>query len=312
MNNIYRIKNDRLEVEFRYSPTHVFSSRFETIGVVEQVTLDGKYKFCEPEQRLPGRVTCNGVGLCGEYSWDGLAAEARPGQNFPKIGLGLLRQRPEGGPYHIFKDYEVTLFPTSVELAGDSARFTQDCIPCMDIAAKIEKTVSLSGCSIITNTTIYNLGQRTLELGEYQHNFLSLDGLPVGPGYHLQIPFDGNIGGISGSAYDMSDPFHRISGFMEARGDEIHWLRDMDGHGFHKETEPQDLHPEKGRFWRLTHIDSPLSVSEEFSFNPSRLVVWGVEHCICTEVYVPINVEPGERQSWTRTWRFGCHSGGDV
>ena len=300
------IQNERLAVTFRYAPHTLFSERFEAAGVAEQVCLDGKYRFCEPEQRLAGRVTCGGVGLCGEYVWDELACEAKPGEQFPKLGVGLLTQRPEGGPYNMWKHYETQPFPLSARFEKGRAVFVQEPVPCLGIAARITKTVTLEGASLRTETTLENIGERTLALSEYQHNFVSLNGVPAGPGYRLKLPMDGTIEEISGSAYDVRDFRARRSGFMRAEGDSILWLKSMDGHGYHKETAENDLHPERGNCWRLTHDSLPLSVCEELCFRPSRLVLWGVEHCICTEAYIPLSVEPGESQTWTRLWHFGA------
>lgn len=298
------IKNDRLEVVFRYDPDTLFSERFESIGVIEQVILDGKYHFCEPEQRNADRVTCNGVGLCGEYVWDKIACEAQPGEQFPKLGVGLLKQRAEGGPYNMWKHYEVDPFPISMRIEGDRAVFSQEAKPCLGVAAQIMKVVQLNGTEIRIETTVKNVGNRVLDLNEYQHNFVSLNGLEVGPGYRLELPFDGTISDITSSAYSLSDYSKRLSGFMKAEGDSIIWLKKMDGHCYHKMTEQQNLHMEKGSFWRLTHENSPLSVSEKLAFQPNRVALWGIEHCICTEVYISLLVQPGQSQTWTRIWRF--------
>lgn len=300
------IQNERLAVTFRYDPAELFSERFEAAGVVEQVCLDGEYRFCEPEQRIAERVTCNGVGLCGEYVWDELANETKPGEQFPKLGVGLLTQRPEGGPYNMWKHYAVKLFPLSARFEADRAVFVQEPVACLGVAARITKIVTLDGASLRTETTLENTGERTLALREYQHNFVSLNGVPAGPGYRLELPMDGRIGEIFDSAYDVQDFRARCSGFMKAEGDAIVWLKSMDGHGFHKETPEKDLHPERGNYWRLTHESLPLSVCEELSFRPQHLVLWGVEHCICTEAYIPLCVEPGRQMTWTRLWRFGA------
>ena len=83
------------------------------------------------------RATCHGVGLCSEFVWDELAKEAAPGEFFPKLGVGLLRQRPEGGAYDMWKHYEVTPFPASVHIMEHKAVFEQEPILCMGVAARL-------------------------------------------------------------------------------------------------------------------------------------------------------------------------------
>lgn len=298
------IENERLKLTFRYDPNALFSQRFESIGVVEQICLDGEYLFCEPEQRIAERATCNGIGLCGEYVWDELAREAAPGSLFPKIGVGLLYQRQEGGDYSIWKDYKVEPYPVRAEFQKSSASFHQQITPCLGVSAELIKCVSVQGNEVHVVTTLQNTGMRRLELAEYQHNFLSLEGRAVGPGYRLDVPFAQGLPQIADSAYDAKNPTKRMSGFMEANGSSILWRRRMDGHGYHLDVPGSQLDVSKGAYWKLSHQASPVSVTEKLTFKPSRLVLWGIEHCICTEVYVPISVAPGQSQSWERIWRF--------
>lgn len=298
------IQNERLKVTFRYDPTTLFSERFESIGVVEQVCLNGKHLFCEPEQRIKERVTCYGVGLCGEYVWDELAQEVAPGELFPKIGVGLLQQRPEGGGYNMWKHYEVQPYPVKADFSEDRAVFVQECSSCIGIAARLTKEATLHGNELHMQVTLENLGTRKLELAEYQHNFLSLNGTEIGPGYRLEVPFAKSLAGIEDRAYDVNNPFQRQSGFMAAQGSSVVWNRTMDGHGFHMDIPAEQLDIGSGNYWKLTHCNQNVSVKEKLTFNPSRLVLWGVEHCISAEVYIPISVEPGEKQSWTRIWQF--------
>lgn len=300
----YSIQNERLKVTFRYDPNTLFSQRFESIGVVEQVCLDRKHFFCEPEQRISYRATCHGIGLCGEYVWDELAERAGPGELFPKIGVGLLRQRPEGGRYHMWKHYEVFPYPTDATFFADRAIFVQACIPCLGIEARLTKEVTLHENELHMRITLENLGVRRLALAEYQHNFLSLDGIEVGPGYRLEVPFAKSMAGIESLAYDVTDIHKKQSGFMTVHGNCIDWNQKMEGHGFHMAIPEEQLDLREGNYWKLSHSGQRISVLEKLTFSPSRLVLWGAEHCVSAEVYIPISVEPGQQQSWTRIWRF--------
>lgn len=49
---------------------------------------------------------------------------------------------------------------------------------------------------------------------------------------------------------------------------------------------------------------SGAAIREFQLFAPTRFDLWGVEHCICPEVYTAIHVKPGEKQSWWRVWQF--------
>ena len=115
----FYLHSDDLDVTLVIPQNELFSERFAADVVVGQVVLHSRHRFCQPEQRIPGRVTCNGLGLCGEFVWDELACEAAPGEVFPKIGVGFLRQRPEGGAYDMWKHYEAQPFPVEHWMQDD-------------------------------------------------------------------------------------------------------------------------------------------------------------------------------------------------
>ena len=300
----YEIQSDRLSLRFRYEPQRLFSERFESCGVIEQVWLDERYQFCEPEQRIAPRMTCHGTGLCGEYVWNELAQEVSPGELFPKIGVGLLTQRPEGGPYEMFKHYQVEPFPTTVQMEPNRAIFIQEGKECLGIATRITKIVTVQENELTTETTLENIGARELNLEEYQHNFVSNKKKKIGPGHDLHIPFDGTIEQISAKTFDPPHLHRRFSGYQQGKDHHIQWVRHLGDYAYHKQTPAEDLHPEKGRFWKLTRTGSPLSVEEHFFFDPSLLVIWGMEHCACVEVYVPLQIAVRNSHTWKRVWRF--------
>lgn len=298
------LRTKHLAVTLRDPGEGLFSQRFDTCAVVRQVVLNGRHRFCQPEQRLPGRVTCGGEGLCGEFAWDGLAAEAAPGQPFPKPGVGLLTQRPEGGPYDMWKDYTVMPFPTVWAAGEDQAIFTQELTPCLGVAGKLVKTLRARENTLTLTTTLTNAGTRPMDIWEYQHNFVAIDDLPVGPGYRLELPCDGKIGEIATAAHCLPQRDIPAPGVLAAQGQTILWQQPMAQREYHKVTEAPDLLPCPAYAWRLSHAQSPAAVSETVHFPPARLVLWGIEHCVCAEVYAHWQVAPGETQTFTRTWRF--------
>lgn len=293
-----------LEVELLAPGGNLFSERFASAGVIKQVVLHGNHRFCQPEQKLGERKTCHGQGLCSEFVWDELAEEAAPGESFPKLGVGLLRQRPEGGPYDMWKHYETTPFPTKVQVLGNKAVFEQEAVPCLGVAARLIRTVEAYRNILTVTTVLENRGERILKLQEYQHNFVAIDDLPIGPGYQLEIPFDGTIHEISESTVQIEDYRTPARGIMEACGQRILWKKDMEKTACHKVTEREQLLPCGTYEWRMSHRESAASLCERVQFIPSKLVIWGIEHCMCSEVYGDWYVKPGERRALVRTWRF--------
>ncbi|MCL2055727.1 MAG: hypothetical protein FWH02_00735 [Oscillospiraceae bacterium] len=299
------ISTDRLRVEMLCADDTPVSHRFDRSCFITDVTLDGKHKFCVPEQYDQSRVTSFGAGICAEFVWQEISGDVRAGEKFPKFGTGLLTQIEDNAPYRMFADYELEAYPITAETGADFARFCHDIPLCMDTGAKIYREASVRDNMLTIYTTIENTGARVLQLAEYNHNFLSIDGLPVGPGYLLHIPFDGTLEKIAQCGFTQKSRGEVIPGLMLPQENKtIAWGKGMDGRTFFKETESPDILPMARYFWKLTHENSPASVEETVSFAPRRFALWGIEHCICPEVFVGIYVKPGEKQSWSRTWTF--------
>ena len=308
------IKNDRLELIFRLPRRQRESMRFDAAGCVARIVLDGKHQFCESEQIVAGRPDHHGLGLCGEFKWDDLACEVKPGEKFPKFGVGLLTQLPEGGPYSIRNHDRYTLFPfvpyeTNYELRETGAVFTQLPIPCLGLAAEIWREYRLMENRLELITTVTNKGERDIHMAEYQHNFVSIDNLPIGPGYRLRLPFLKAIKKLEDSVADYNDKTIKIGDVISVSGDTAVWKQSMDGRVVLYQIGTEDILPvpenrEDMPFWKLSHDDSPASVSE-FIFNqPVKVVHWGVGHCMCVEAWLPVDAKPGESASWRHLWVF--------
>lgn len=301
------LKNKELEVTFRLPGLEPQSQRFDSNGMIEQVVLNGKHTFCVPEQLDPGRVTTYGFGLCSEFIWNELACETKKGEQFPKLGVGILTQIEDGMRFDKWKHYELKRFKKSYEVKNNKVIFTEEPEKCMGIAARILKSVSLYNNTITVSTTIENIGEKKLDLAEFQHNFTAIDNLPAGPGYCLKLPFDG---GIDSDQWDIREldgrgvPAGPVPSMLRIQGDSVYWKDSMDHKTYHKITRGAKIRSLPEYSWKLSHEASPASVREICHFLPDRFSLWAVEHVISTEVFCRICVEPGERMHFARTWVF--------
>ena len=301
MGKTFNLRSDELEVLVRIPDDRLHNSRFDQSAFVEQIVLHGRHVFCEPEQKIGSRINTGGRGLCGEFVWNKLAEEALPGENFPKFGVGILKQRPDGGAFDIFYRYEGRSFTNLYDYQKDKALFIQQPEICLGTAAKITRELCVDGRKLILHSTVENTGNRPIRMEEYQHNFVSLDGYPVGPGYTLFLPFF-HENGLIERLYPI-EAKSVPSNVMFAENGCVHWNSSLDGCGFFLNIEGiPEIVPQE---WSLWHEKTPAWMKERVSVKPKRAVVWGVEHCICTELFVPVVAEPGERCMWTRMWEFG-------
>lgn len=304
MEKILQLNNGILNVQIRLPGSAPESKRFDSCCQVKQVILHGKHAFCQPEQLKEDRVSCYGFGLCSEFDMNDIAAQAQIGELFPKPGVGLLKQIETGKPYDMWSHYEINRFNKHWEYGADWVDFVEEPQMCMGVAAKIRKRLSLKGNTITVSTTVTNEGENALHFCEYQHNFVSIDDIRVDKGYCLEIPYDGTIAEIERSFRNLKDFSPAGISCAQAQGQKILWNRSMDGYTYHKTTYANDIIPQAEYKWTLSHADSEASISEICHFQPWKIVQWGIEHCICTEVYSRIDVEPGESTHFSRTWVF--------
>lgn len=100
--------------------------RFDRTGWIACVRLKGRrrHEFGVPESFAPGRGT-GGSGLCAEFGINGPNGydEAGVGEDFPKIGVGLLT-RQGVRDYSFFEDYPVVSYQVVTEPGIDRIKFT--------------------------------------------------------------------------------------------------------------------------------------------------------------------------------------------
>ncbi len=291
MKETITIKSDRLELEVLKPYSELYRrTRFNWNCFVNSIVLDGKYQFAEPEQRDPKRGTSGGWGLNSEYKFEETRDMAKIGEEYPRLGNGYLMKTDKD--FHFMVNEPCRPFPTVCTATASSVTFVTDMPLCQGIAGREEKTVSVSGNTVTITTKLTNYGQKDIVAEEYNHNFLSLGGEPVTPAYHVEAKYFENLenGEVKG------DNIYGRDGIVSLR---------------RNPTEPymifmNDVKRDAPYTWKLYADDSTLSVTEQDSFVPSRAVIWGVEHCFCTEVFVALNIKPMESYEWTRTWTFDC------
>lgn len=295
-----KLKNEHLQITFT-DPAAMDSPRFDHAGFITEVLLDDTYQFCMPEQMIPGRRNSHGMGLCGEFIL-GTGELAQEGEWFYKPGVGLVKQTEDFKKFDIFGTYEVQSYPVTTEQPSDQCiTFSQKGIPWNGYAADLQKTYSLQDNQLILDIQVTNTGTEKFELSEYQHNFVSLDQISAGPGYVLELPCDGNIQALSDATLRWGDEA-KMPSIVSVQETAVHWTDRADNRVLYHES--YDMKSDAPYCWKLSHKQSPLSVTEEVDFCPSMIIVWSVEHCICAELYHAVKLAPGEKAQWRRKWTF--------
>lgn len=298
-----KLKNERLKITFT-NPSEMFSPRFSHAGFITEVLLDDKWQFCMPEQILPNRRNSKGCGLSGEFVL-ATGELAKEGEWFFKPGVGLVKQTADFQRFNIFGTYEVKPFPVTIEHTDDQTiTFFQKGTVWNGYGADIRKTYHLQDNQLILDIEVANIGTESFELNEYQHNFVSLDQIPSGPGYHLTLPCDKNLKMIEQATLRQGDE-HPMPSAVYVQGNTIYWNQSLNQRILYHES--YEIDENASRHWILKHENCPVSIREDVDFCPSMIIVWAVEHCICAELYHTVQLAQGETTCWQRRWTFEIH-----
>jgi hypothetical protein len=324
-----QLDSDRLAVEIAQPGSAYAGTRFDWTAFITQVTLDGTHTFCVPESLEPGQGT-GGIGLCNEFGirvpigYD----DARPGDRFPKLGIGLL-VRPDEAPYRFARPYEIAeRFPVHIEATAGEVRFVVDPLECRGYAARLEKTVTVRGSQLEIAYRLENVGQQPLRTTEYCHNFCGIDGHSMGPDYTLRMPYPIQFESPPPAMLRQALPgvlrkvtpdwllVQLVKGMLRRGGNvlvvegndlslnvvpERPFFRLLLGHSQTKQAQ-----------WELVHTPSGVRMREFDDFSPLRVVLWGTTHVISTEVTIEIDLQPGETQTWSRRYEFLSHPTGST
>lgn len=282
-----RIKSERLEVEIGEPGQAYRGSRFDWTGFITQVKLDGRHTFCSAEALKPGEGT-GGMGLCNEFGiftpigYD----DAKVGEQFPKLGVGLLT-REDGKPYSFSRPYPIKPFSMKVHSDANSVTFVVEPIDCRGYAARLTKVLRVEQNRLSVEYRLANVGSRPLVTREYCHNFISLDGHPVGPEYRLRLC--------------AAPAFRKVPEVIQQEGAILRW-RQTPAAAFHAPVDPWA--PEGPGWWEMVHEPTGVGLRETDDFHWASLAVWGTDRLLSPEAFIQIDVAPGKEQVWRREYTF--------
>lgn len=276
-----RLENEKLLLDFSRDCYH--GQRFDNTGIIRQIwkKLPGgeKISFGSVESLIPGQGT-GGLGLANEFGIDGGVGyeEAEPGALFLKIGVGWLK-RPDEKNYQFGRVYEVEeegrteVIPSAEEIfiswrSGEKNGY----------ACAYTKRISLEGECLRINYSMENTGKKPFSTTEYAHNFVNLDGIPYSSDYHLEVSDPGLTKKYQGHFVDAS----HFASYMSMPPEESAKLRG----------------------WKLSYPQRGIGMSEKVDFQPCKFAVWAMEHVVSCELFISLEMRPGESASWARLYTF--------
>lgn len=289
------LSSDLLRVEIcepNEAPNNTF--RFDRAGFVSEIILDGHMRFCASEPNNLWHPSSGGRGLCSEIVFDP-SNQFHVGESFPKLGVGLLKKTTDE-PYCFYKRYDAEWFPIEVNANPTFVEFQTKSLSSRGIAVEQHKRVEVKGNRLALSMQITNIGEQTLQLREYCHNFISIGGMSIGDAYHLDLP---SVKNISQGPLASSEGRDNYAGaetglYILGHSDQYATIK------FGREHFLSEL-PFK---WTLRNSAAKARVTCEESFLPADMAVWCVDHMVSPEVFHTFTLNPNEVEEWQRTYLF--------
>jgi hypothetical protein len=277
-----------VEIANPHQPPNI-TTRFDRAGFITEVTLDGVHRFCASEPNNLSHPSSGGRGICNEFVFD-ISKEVAVGEYFPKLGVGLL-QKNEEAPYHLSKKYEVKPFTVHVDASENQAVFTTEPAECHGYGVKQIKTVAVHNNELSVTVHVTNTGQHPIEGGEYCHNFLTINGMAIGPDYSVEFEDVKNLS------------LENVSGVMTCRDKTVTFTR------YDREAAqafvPMDSIIRRDAFrWTLRNPSGGAYIKAREEIDICRLVLWAADHMVSVESFHKLSLQPGASGQWTRRWVF--------
>ena len=243
---------------------------------------------------------CSAItGPVEEFSTDDQAMgyrQAKPGETFVKIGVGVLRKPHDGGEYSRFRLYEIVDPGTwKVRATRDTIEFTQGVTDASSgYGYRYQKTVRLVGGQpeMVIDHRLRNTGERLIESDVYNHNFLVLDGQPPGPDFVLKMPF---------AIKAARAPDRALAEF---RGDQIVYRKVLGA----KETVYTDFHGfgPTAADYRFTIENKKAGAGVRITGDRplSKVALWSIRSVLSLEPFIAMRIEPGREFTWRYTYTY--------
>ena len=285
-------------------------TRFDWSGSILSLEAGGHTYFGQWFARYDPHVHDSITGPVEDYAPLNYA-EAKPGETFVKIGIGVLK-RIDDQAYRFSAPYE--LLDTgkwSVRNGADFVEFRHELTdPKSGYGYVYTKTVRLTpGKPQMTiEHNLRNTGSKAIATNVYNHGFFMLDAQPTGPDITVKFPFDAKAS-------------REMNGFAEVRGKEIVYLKELQENVNSGAAAPGSAPGRGGRQTASALIEGFGADPKDFNIAIEnhktgagvritsdrplwRINFWSVRTTVCPEAYVDVKADPGKETAWRLTYDF--------
>ena len=220
-------------------------------------------------------------------------AEAKPGEAFCKIGVGVLK-KPVEGAYSSFQHYTLLNSGTwAVRKGPDWIEFEQkvDCGTGYGYIYRKKIRLVKNKPTMILEHSLRNTGSKVIDTEVYDHNFLSIDQQSSGPDFVITFPFD-----LKATA--------ELNGIAEVRGRRISFLKVL----AHEDTlyTPLEGFGDSAKDYKITVENQKTGSGVVITGDRplSHLAFWAVRTVLAPEPFIRMKIPVGEEFSWKYTYDF--------
>jgi len=260
-------------------------TRFDWSGMIARAEFQGRTVFGPFRTKFEPALHDHVVGPAEEFDIDGPAsyAEAKVGEPFMKIGVGLIEKVQED-KYGFWNRYKLAKpGPWKVTSGKDWVQFEQE-LALGGYGYVYTKRIALNGPSFTLAHTLRNTGTKPLDTVTYGHNFTIIDDEPVGPSYRVVLPFKAGLGPNSKPA--EAEVKEGAIVFRDAvKGPVMLFLDGLAGGAADNAATIENTRT--GTALKLKG-DRPLV---KYNFYAERTAA-------CPEPFVRLHAEPGKQEAW--------------
>lgn len=284
------LKNKTFQILIDHPLENYCGSRFDWTGKITQVHFKD-ISVLSSENLSNTNEHGFGRGLYNEFGIDSALGfeETETGEWFHKIGVGLLKKTKSS--YHFSEKYEI--IPAAFTVITEKNKIiiycTSDSIN--GYSYRLKKEIELFEKSFSIKYILENTGEKKISTNEYNHNFIGIRKKSIGENTVLNFPFLLN----SDQFVEIVNPENKVlihpSGLkFKSSPNEPFFFSNLSG------SKVVDA------LWEIHDYHSKIGIRETGTFETSSINVWGSKHVISPELFIEIDIPPGESKEWTRTY----------
>ncbi|WP_431157892.1 hypothetical protein [Winogradskyella poriferorum] len=270
--------------------------RFDWTGKITTVKykgllVSGNEKTHPEEIKTFGRGFYNEFGISMPIGFK----EIKKNQWFPKIGVGSLKK--DSDDYYFLNNYEIK--PANFSIDYSENRIQLGCTSKNEngYAYELEKEITLLDDGFQVSYNLLNTGEKPIITTEYNHNFIAINNNLIGKDYRLSFDFD-----LDKKVFDeIVNP----NDVVTIDSEQISFNTQPESDFFFSNISGGKTVKAK---WLLKDYKNKIAISEEASFTTNYINIWGCGHVISPELFIALNILPGERKSWFRRYSISDFS----